>query len=414
MSKIKPLLFLVTILILAASVFSFVFFQNVWLLRKWNIPIDPPGFHDSRQFAWAAEAYAQGYDPLIKNPVNPRGHQLNYPRIWHLLFALGINESHVNILGSIVVILFIIGIGIFWFSGKFDNLTYLILSIVALSPPVMLGVERSNIELVLFFILALAIAINYSSSMFALPFFLFASFLKLYPVFGFIYLLKENKKKFWSLFSLAIGVFIIYMIFTFYDTLRVYNTTPQLPNSSMGMNVWWLGLNNRRLFDLHLSNSLILFLRTLSYVMVSLIFSGALFFSFRNKDENIYSQGQHLDAFRVGAAIYIGCFITIINADYRLIFLIFTVPQLVSWFYAKERSFSLIPLVTLSAMFLSLWSDFIMYFLGRNTTFILEESCNWIVFAGLLYLFLASLPDWFRDYLRRPLSRIKVLRGIAS
>jgi hypothetical protein len=414
MSKIKPLLFLITIILLASSVFSFVFFQNVWLLRKWNIPIDPPGFHDSRQFAWAAEAYAQGYDPLIKNPVNPRGHQLNYPRIWHLLFALGINESHVNILGSIVVILFFIGIGIFWFSGKFNNLTYVILSIAILSSAVMLGIERSNIELVLFFILSLAIAVNYSSSTLALPFFLFASFLKLYPIFGFVYLLKENKKKFWSLFLIALGIFTIYFFYTFIDTMRVYTTTPQLPNSSMGMNVWWLGLNNRRLFDLHLSPTVILYLKTLSYVMVFLIVTGALFLSFRNKELNRFREGEYIDSFRVGAGIYIGCFIAIINADYRLIFLIFTIPQLVSWSYSNERGFSPVPLVTLSAMLFSLWSSFFMHFLGRKTTFILEESCNWIVLAGLLYLFLSSLPDWFRGYLRRPFSRIKVFRGIAS
>lgn len=411
MNKIKPLLFSLIILIFAASVFSFVFYQNVWLLRKWNIPISPPGFHDSRQLAWAAEAYAQGYDPLIKNPVNPRGHQLNYPRIWHLLFALGINESHTNIIGSIVIIIFFIGIGIFWFSGKFDNLTYAVLFVVILSPPVMLGVERTNIELILFFFLSLAIAVNYSSTIFAFPFFMFAAVLKLYPVFSFVYLLKENSKRFWSLFLLAMGLFAVYMIFAFGDTMRVYTTTPQLPNTSMGMNVWWLGLNNRRLFDMHLSNSAILYMRTLTYVMVLLISSAALFFSFRSRDEKKYSQGQQLDSFRVGACIYIGCFITIINADYRLIFLIFTIPQLVSWTYSKGKRFSLMPLVTLSALLLSIWSTFIMHYLGRNPTFILEEFCNWIVFTGLLYLFLSSLPDWFKDYIRRPFFLKKALIG---
>ncbi|MBI5676145.1 MAG: hypothetical protein HZC48_10035 [Nitrospirae bacterium] len=402
MNWVKPLLFLSTVILLATAIILFVFFQNVWLLRKWNIPIDPPGFHDSRQLAWAAEAYAQGYDPLMKNPVNPRGHQLNYPRIWHLLFALGINESHTNILGSIVVILFFIGIGIFWFHGKFDNLTYFILSIIILSPAVMLGIERSNIELVLFFILSLALAIDYYSNISALFLFIFASVLKLYPVFAFVYLLKENRKKFWTLFLSALGLFMIYAVFSFNDFMQVYKTTPKLVGSSFGINVWWMGLRNSRFFGLPISDSLALFLKVISYLLAFLILFSSLLFSMRLKNGEQYKQGQHLNAFRVGASIYIGCFILMNTHDYRLIFLIFTVPQLATWLVNKGKVISLAPLVTLMAILLSLWSFFIMHFIGRKTTFIIEEFSNWIIFAGLLYLFFSSLPDWFKDYIRQP------------
>ena len=93
------------------------------------------------------------------------------------------------------------------------------------------------------------------------------------------------------------------------------------------------------------------------------------------------------------------------------IFLILAIPQLVAWMYTRARGFSLIPLLTLSAMFLSLWSFFIMRILGRKLTFLLEEFSNWIVLAGLLYLFFASVPDWFKDYLRRPFLSIKGFKG---
>jgi hypothetical protein len=138
--------------------------------------------------------------------------------------------------------------------------------------------------------------------------------------------------------------------------------------------------------------------------MVFLIITGALFLSFRNKELNRFRQGEYIDSFRVGAGIYIGCFIAIINADYRLIFLIFTIPQLVSWSYNRERGLSPIPLVTLSAMLFSMWSHFFIHFLGRKPTFLLEESANWIVLAGLLYFFFSSLPEWFRDYFGGPFS----------
>lgn len=379
------------------------------MIRKWNIPFAYGGFLDSRQLAWASESFAQGYDPLIENPNNPAGHQLNYPRIWHLLFAFGINESHTNLIGSIVVILFFIGIGIFWFSRKFDNFTYLILSIVILSPAVMLGIERSNIELILFFILSLALTINYRSSISALSLFIFASILKLYPVFGFIYLLKENKKRFWILFISALGIFFIYAALSFNDFIRVYSTTPKLVGSSFGINIWWMGLRHGRFFNLPLSDSLALSLKIFSYVTALLTLAVTLFLSMRNKENRLLSEAQYIDAFRVGAGIYIGCFLLMNTHDYRMIFLIFTIPQIVAWLREKKRDISLVSKTTLAAMMFSLWSFFVMHFLGRKITFAMEEFSNWIMLAGMLYLFFASLPEWFRNYLRRPSSRIQGL-----
>lgn len=389
------------ILVISFSIFSFIFYDNNFLIRQWHIPLSPPGFLDTRLMGVAAESYAQGYDPLVNNPVNPIGQKLNYPKTWYLLFALGMNQSHTNLVGSITVLLFFIGIGFFWFSNNIDNLSCLILSIMIPSSAVMLGVERGNIELILFFIISLAITISYSSSITALFFFLFASVLKLYPVFGLVYLLRENKKKFWSLFLLGLAIFIIYLLATIVDTIRVYDTTPKLPGSSFGLNVWWMGLKNRRFFNIPMSEGVILFCRAVSYVMVLIISAGALFFSLKNKDTDQSAKGKHLDAFRVGSAIYIGCFILINNADHRLLFLVFTVPQLVSWFHVRENDFSRVSLITFSAMFISLWNAFISRFLGLKLTFVLEEFSNWVILTGLLYLFFSSLPDWFRDYFNR-------------
>jgi hypothetical protein len=407
MNRLRILLFILVILILATSIFSFVFFHNDFFIRQWNIATDFPGFKDSRQFAWAAEAYAQGYDPLIENPVNPRGHQLNYPRIWHLLFGLEINESHTNIMGSIVVILFFIGVGLFWFSRTFDDLIYVILSIVILSPAVMLGVERSNIELVIFFIVSLALTINYYSSITALLFFVFASVLKLYPVFGFVYLLKENKRNFWVLFLSSMGVFILYALLSLDDFIQVYHTTPKLVGSSFGINVWWMGLRHSRFFNLPVSNDLALILKTLSYTFAFLVLAATLCLGIRHRESCLYRQIPYIDSFRVGAAVYIGCFLLMNTHDYRLIFLVFTVPQLVTWLRNKDGTMLSVPLVTLASMVFSLWSFFIMRFAGRKITFVLEEFSNWVILVGLLFLFFSSLPVWFSDYLRRPFVLIK-------
>jgi len=415
MNRIKLLLFVVTILILSVSIFSSVFFENVSLLKMWNIPVCPPSFLDSRQIAIAAESYAKGYDPLDKNLLGQKGYYgLNYPRIWHILFAFGINQSHTNLIGSIIVILFFTGIGIFWFSNKFTNLTYLILPIIIISPVVMLGIERGNIELVILFVLSVALFINYYSNISAVSLFLFASILKLYPVFSFVYLLRENKKRFCILFGLAFVIFTTYMLFTLDDFKQIYLLHPKNAKSSFGLNVFWMGLTHPRILNLQLSADVIMIFKILSYIALMLILLGALIFSIKNYNKNISKQANHLDAFRVGASIYIGCFLLGNNYDYRLIFLIFTIPQLVIWLNTEQDKISKIPLVTLSAIIFSCWSYVLERIIGIKLTFVLEELSNWIVLSGLLYLFLVSLPDWFMDYLRRPFSLISRFNKYAT
>ena len=413
MKKVSYLLFIVNVLIISATIFTFVSYENTFLMNMWNIPACPPSFLDARQIGIAAESYAQGYDPLTENLYSSKGRYqgLNYPRIWQILFATGVNQSHTNMLGSIFAILFFVGVGIFWFSRKFDNLTYFILSIAILSPPVILAIERGNIELVIFFVLAAALIIYYYSSMTGFLLFIFASILKLYPVFAFAVLLKEQKKKFLVLFILACIICTGYVLVTLDDLKQIYLIQPPNAKSSYGLNVFWMGLTHPRLLNLQLSDNVITTFKVLSYIALILIFTGALIFSLRT-NSNTFKQGEHLDAFRLGVGIYTGCFLIGTNYDYRLIFLIFTIPQLVAWLRNKEKGTSFVPLITLLAIVFSLWSFFITRYLGQKLTFLLEEFANWIIFAGMLYLFLASVPDWFNGFLRRPLDRIMSLQTV--
>ena len=374
----------------------------------WNIPIATPAFLDARVMTYAAESHALGLDPIFSNPQNPTGQNSNYPRIWHLLFALDIDRSHATTIGSIFVILFLIGLFIFLFSKRFDNITSYFLAIVIFSPPVMLAIERGNNELVIFFLVSLALSISYFSNIAALFFFLLAAILKLYPIFGLVYLLKENKKKFLSLFIPALSVFLIYILYSLDDIKEVYANTPSFAKLSYGINVIWKGLTHPRILDLQVSDEIIMTVRILSYILALLIIITALILSFRNYDISRYKHGQYLDAFRVGASIYICSFILLNNFDYRLMFLIFTIPQLVSWIHAKgKRNYSLVVVITLYAMLFSFWNSDVKLILGMKLGFVLEEISNWIVFSCLLYLLLASVPDWFNDYLRRPFSLVK-------
>lgn len=408
MNKTRVLLFVLSIVILAASLFSFVFLETHFLIRKWNIPLSVGGFIDARQIGVAAESYAKGYDPMKENLFDSEGYKgLNYPRIWHVLFHTGIDRTHTNLLGTIFAILFFIGVGLFWFYRKYDSLTYLVLSLVVLSPPVMLGIERGNVEVVIFFVLAVALFLYYYSNILGMLFFLFAAILKLYPVFAFLALLKDQKRKCLTLLIPACTMFIVYVLFSLDDLKQIAAIQPMNSKSSYGLNVFWMGLTHPRLMNLQIADNVIMIFKTFSYTALIFIFAGAWICSVKYYTESNYNHGKYLDSFRAGAGIYIGCFLLGNNYDYRLIFLIFTIPQLVTWLRDNKKDISFVPLLTIIAMLFSLWSYFIAArFLGQKLTFLLEEFTNWIMLTTLLYLFLASVPNWVNDYLRRPLSKI--------
>jgi hypothetical protein len=267
--------------------------------------------------------------------------------------------------------------------------------------------------LIIFSIVSLALAVNYYSTISGLLLFLFAALLKFHPMLGLLYLMKEEKRRFLVLFLSALGIFALYMFLIRADLNYIFTAISQGVGSSYGIHVWWKAIGHPRFFNLPVSESTKMAFQVLSYILAVTITLVTLYLSVRHENNQTYRQGQFIDAFRVGAGIYIGSYVFLTNNDYRLTFLIFTVPQLVAWMRNKEKAISLVPRVTLAAMILSLWSFFVMRFIGglgagqRNITTIIEEFANWVMLTSFLYLFFSSLPLWLGDYLRRPFFYIK-------
>jgi hypothetical protein len=113
------------------------------------------------------------------------------------------------------------------------------------------------------------------------------------------------------------------------------------------------------------------------------------------KDNDIY-----LSAFRAGASIYIGTFLLSNNFPYRLIFLIFTIPQLVMWAKESAVNISMISKATIVAVFISMWSLVITRLLGSSpwyVEFTIRAVSSWLVFVCLMYLMFWSMPAWIKE-----------------
>jgi hypothetical protein len=96
----------------------------------------------------------------------------------------------------------------------------------------------------------------------------------------------------------------------------------------------------------------------------------------------------YLDAFRVGAGVFLGSYLIGNNWDYRLIYLLLTIPQLKQW-AVHSRLF--VAQLALGCVFVSLFVHWAAPF-GANQ-FIVDEASNWTLFGLFFMLMFRSVPE---------------------
>jgi len=364
-------------------------------MRLWNIPVMYPNFADSRGIASSAESKAQGLDPMVNNPNDPWGRPLNYPRIWQYLYFFGINKSHTPFIAFSFLLFFLIGVCLILPNP--NNIMISIVLAALFSPVTLFSFERGNVDLFIFFIVAISILCIRKYHFLSCFFLLFAFLLKLFPIFGIVIFLKLNRKNFirYLIFVFIFG--ILYVFFTFSDLETIKNTTPQSTYYSYGFNVFWMTIS-------YFHSNLESITKLISYLALGISFLYALTSLFNNefKQDAIQNKLIYLDAFRMGSSIYIGTFLLGNNYDYRLIFLILTIPMLILWI-KSDLKISILGIIILVSVLLLMWNPIIEKISSEipNSYFIcfsLKELSSWVVFSGFLYLTFWSMPDWIKMY----------------
>jgi hypothetical protein len=366
-------------------------YDKTW--RIWNIPTKQPIFYDLRLIAAGAESYSKGYDPAYNNPFDPEQRLFNYPRIWYLVFASGINQNSTVILGILLALSFFVSIGTL--RGEIDKTTATIQTMIVFSPAVLLGIERGNVDILIFVLLAIALFIKDYSKTLSLVVLLLSIALKIFPIFGIGYLLDGNRR---SIKYIIIGILstAAYMLFSLDDMRHIFSVTQKGVDVSYGVSVLPTKLSPY-LGDYFTTVKLLLFILAIVLIMISWCLA------LRNKDQILNLNSHHLSMFRLAAAIYIGTFLLGNNWDYRLMFIIFAIPQIVVWAHEKHSFSSTVAKICLAAglvscWYLEIWRLFEFAGLaGRLVTFTFDEVANWVLFIGLVYLYTKSLPQWILD-----------------
>jgi hypothetical protein len=359
-------------------------------LVLWNIlgvSTITPNFFDLRAITSAWESQRLGYDPLVSNPRDPLRRLMNYPRIWLAPSSLGLDQSHTAIIGVWMAALFYVCV--FLFVGELKTSHGVLYAVIICSPAVLLAVERGNNDLVIFALLAIGVCmVRYRRKLSPILYILVlaAAMLKLFPIFALTCVVREKPKRALITICLVAGAFVAYLLYTLHDIYVIGQAIGQNENlyPSYGSMIVFQyvtikaslsGQGPSRLFLRYISLTCLLACLGLAYAWA------------RSKKPDL-PETEHSDAFRIGASIYLGTFVLGNSYDYRLIFLIFALPQLLSWMRVRNRLGTFSKVLVASVVF-SVWS---MIFPETNPLmFILKELVRWFIFA--------SLPAWLRNRL---------------
>lgn len=345
---------------------------------------------DARTITGAGVALEQGLDPLITNPGDPWGRVMNYPRAWLILAQSGIRPEHTWILAWTFFTALLAGLFTLRALAQDRTTSYLLLLSI-FAPTTWLALERANNDALIFGIACgtaylAALRPTLASGLIAI-----AALLKLYPIVALVAHLREKPRSGLKYAIPLMALFTAYVLATWHDLQLIRAGTLRAPELAYGIETApsIIAKNSPITLSLALwvAAFILLIACTAGYRLRSTTRLGATGNPFR------------LAAFRIGSAIYLGSFLIGSSFDYRLMFLIMTIPQLVAWMRNTTDGARKLVCSQLVVIILVQWSQSWragMAIITDNERYglVLDELLTWSCWIGLAILLLLTLPDW--------------------
>jgi hypothetical protein len=346
-------------------------------------------FADLRSVTSAWDCERRGVSAFPQNPCDPFGRPANYPRVWISLWHLGLGEGDTVALGvAIGVLFFISALAV---AGPLTVGGGLVYAAALLAPATLLGVERGNVDLLMFALVALGVLLLRRSPWAAAIPITAAGVLKLFPATAVVVFARERHR--WLAGAASVLVLLAYALATLHDIRTLRSVIPRVVPNSYGAGVIPLALHEAGVSWAQSAAS-VRYLR-LGLIALGLLFALVLFLWRRGEGD---VDDLKLDAFWAGAAVYAGSWVFGNNFDYRLAFLVLCVPQL--WEWARLRS-GPVPgaSLALAALLATLWLSSLLPPLpfGAQTWYTRlevppEEVLNLLLFGWLVAAVVATAP----------------------
>ncbi|WP_061431647.1 hypothetical protein [Microcystis aeruginosa] len=392
----------------------FVPYREFW--RKLGVPAAENAFIDLGAVLGAFDCdRLTGEVSLINNSCFK---QISYPSSWSSLTWLGLGQRDTIFLGVFFALIFYVITLII--IGRLNYQEAVVYALILCSPPVMLLVERGNVDIVIYSWLGVGLIIikNSRALIFRLCAYLLIFFwgvVKLFPIFGLAVILKEKRNLFLFLSAIFTTAFITYFLASIGEMKTI--------SQAFDVERVWFRFGYKVLFgavkyilskltsgETDIKNTIgymmyiIMILFTMSILTRVLLSKFKIFKEWLSSDfvstdsDKSLDKSRYIDYFRLAAAIHLGNFLVIgILYDYKLTFLIFALPQILDWI-KQENQLSLPSSMALVAMVTTFYASPFLY------PWLVDEMINWLLAANLLYMAILSMPEWLKSLVHRRLS----------
>jgi hypothetical protein len=311
-------LWLVPILIFTSA------FSSSWVgtWRSFGVPSMTPKFVDLEVITSGIETLHKGIDPMLTNLADPYHRPMNYPRVWLYLFmATRISHENISIAALCFCSLYLMCISVL-IARATHAIDAAIILVAGLSVSPLFSMERGNNDLLVFSLVFLACIVTNKSLKSGL--FGTAGLLKLYPVAGMFVeaMRRPGKKRLLAVFITAVVVLLI--LFQWHDLSLIRRGTP------VSMN-WSYGVLSLEAEGVHEALQLGVSLLGLGWIFglgCWVICAATInhFWKSPHKLEDAVTNSQWAEMFSVFGGIFIFTYAIGSNWDYRLIFLLPTLP----------------------------------------------------------------------------------------
>jgi hypothetical protein len=308
---------------------NFTRYRPNWL--RLGIPDLPLPFGDMRSLTAAWQCTRLGVHVVPLNPCDPLGWRpANYPSLWLHLDVLGLGQGATTALGLGLGAAFLLSL--FLLAGRLTLGEGVVWSVLVLSPAVMLGVNRGNVDLLLFVLVVLALPALARPAFRAAGCALIAlaAVLKLFPVAAAAAVVHSSRRG--ALLALAgIGTaFGAYAFATRGELATIRSVVPRPIETGFGVGVVVDAL--RRTYG---SDAFLVRDHALANCVVALaVFATALVLAAlvdRRRPRDL-APSTRLPWLWAGGGLMIGTwFYTENSYDYRLVFALLAVPQVLEW-----------------------------------------------------------------------------------
>lgn len=386
--------------------FFYILLIYIYVNQLFLISVDSifPGFGDILPLTKCAECLKNNVNPYTSF-TNSTSIFCNYPRFTFVFLNFtGIDEHNFMIFSFIQTILFIV-LTLFlviFYSSK----DVIFSSIFLMSPPIVLLLERSNLDLFIFLLLLLVFyylrKIKPNLIVTYVTYFtvLLVSLMKFYPVVLLVLVFFEellNRKSKIILFLICTSIFLFYNVLYWDDLKFILSKIPGPTELAFG----------RKVFIQEFVP--ITYVNIVSFIPF-LFFILLLYYLDKVKGKSVHFDNTNFKSkfgllFLVGALIYVFSFLLSNNYDYRLVFLLFTFPYFFEnrneKIFKKVNYFYVVIVIlfcsSLHRYFLP-FQNYIQWFIGRNLLVSLKYILTTFLASYFSYCILILINDIFKQF----------------